>query len=93
MYTPNFERYNSMKYNRCGNSGLMLPAVSLGLWHNFGGFNVTENQREMASVGQLPTQAPHSMHSPSAITALSASILIALTGQLSTQAPQPTQVS
>lgn len=47
MYTPNFERYNSMKYNRCGNSGLMLPAVSLGLWHNFGGFNVTENQREM----------------------------------------------
>ncbi len=47
MYTPNFERYNNMKYNRCGNSGLMLPAVSLGLWHNFGGFNVTENQREM----------------------------------------------
>jgi len=30
-------RYDQMKYNRCGNSGLLLPAVSLGLWHNFGG--------------------------------------------------------
>ncbi|MEO8584415.1 MAG: aldo/keto reductase [Flavitalea sp.] len=34
-----------MKYNRCGNSGLMLPAISLGLWHNFGGVDVFENQR------------------------------------------------
>ena len=31
------DRYDQMKYNRCGNSGLLLPAVSLGLWHNFGG--------------------------------------------------------
>ncbi len=47
MYTPNQDRYKTMQYNRCGNSGLMLPAISLGLWHNFGGFNVTDNQREM----------------------------------------------
>ena len=35
-YEPAKTRYSQMKYNRCGNSGLMLPAVSLGLWHNFG---------------------------------------------------------
>jgi L-glyceraldehyde 3-phosphate reductase len=34
-----------MKYNRCGNSGLLLPALSLGLWHNFGGVDVFENGR------------------------------------------------
>jgi L-glyceraldehyde 3-phosphate reductase len=36
MYQPSTARYDSMKYNRCGNSGLLLPAISLGLWHNFG---------------------------------------------------------
>lgn len=36
MYTPSSARYDAMKYNRCGNSGLLLPAISLGLWHNFG---------------------------------------------------------
>jgi len=35
-YAPAADRYGSMKYNRCGASGLVLPAVSLGLWHNFG---------------------------------------------------------
>ena len=35
-YTASEKRYETMKYNRCGKSGLMLPAVSLGLWHNFG---------------------------------------------------------
>ncbi|MBP3856277.1 MAG: aldo/keto reductase [Ruminiclostridium sp.] len=35
-YTPNEERYSKMKYRRCGNSGLKLPAISLGLWQNFG---------------------------------------------------------
>ena len=35
-YTANENRYEKMKYNRVGNSGLKLPAVSLGLWHNFG---------------------------------------------------------
>ncbi len=36
MYTAKESRYETMKYNRCGKSGLLLPAVSLGLWHNFG---------------------------------------------------------
>ena len=36
-YLPNPSRYQDMQYNRCGRSGLKLPAVSLGLWHNFGG--------------------------------------------------------
>ncbi len=35
-YTANENRYGSMTYRRCGNSGLLLPAISLGLWHNFG---------------------------------------------------------
>jgi L-glyceraldehyde 3-phosphate reductase len=36
QYSPKDNRYQQMKYNRCGNSGLRLPALSLGLWHNFG---------------------------------------------------------
>jgi len=36
-YTPSPTRYDSMRYNRSGNSGVLLPALSLGLWHNFGG--------------------------------------------------------
>jgi hypothetical protein len=52
-----------------------------------------KNYRLMASQGQLPMQAPHSMQAPSSMTALSASMVMALTGQLSTQAPQPAQVS
>lgn len=36
MYQANEKRYDTMKYNRCGNSGLLLSAMSLGLWHNFG---------------------------------------------------------
>jgi L-glyceraldehyde 3-phosphate reductase len=42
------ERYDSMTYNRCGRSGLELPAVSLGLWHNFGGDRPFENGRAIA---------------------------------------------
>ena len=44
---PGETRYESMKYNRCGRSGLKLPAVSLGLWHNFGGVDAHENSRAM----------------------------------------------
>lgn len=40
-------RYDQMSYRRCGKSGLLLPAVSLGLWHNFGGVDVHENSRAM----------------------------------------------
>jgi len=46
-YLPNSERYSNMKYNRVGKSGLLLPAISLGLWNNFGGIDVFENSREM----------------------------------------------
>lgn len=44
-YSPDSERYVKMKYNRCGKSGLKLPAISLGLWQNFGGLDVFENGR------------------------------------------------
>ena len=44
-YSPSETRYQTMRYNRCGNSGVKLPAVSLGLWHNFGGVDVYENAR------------------------------------------------
>ncbi len=47
MYTPNEDRYTSMKYNRCGKSGLMLPAISLGLWHNFGSEAPFHRARQM----------------------------------------------
>lgn len=46
-YLPSQDRYSLMKYNRCGRSGVKLPAVALGLWHNFGGVTVFENSREM----------------------------------------------
>jgi len=47
-YTALQTRYEKMVYNRTGRSGLMLPAISLGLWHNFGGVDVRENGRAMA---------------------------------------------
>lgn len=47
MYLPAENRYDTMKYNRVGRSGLKLPAVSLGLWHNFGGVDSLENGRAM----------------------------------------------
>lgn len=46
-YLANPERYQSMEYRRCGNSGLQLPAISLGLWHNFGDTTLFDNSREM----------------------------------------------
>jgi L-glyceraldehyde 3-phosphate reductase len=49
-YTPNELRYEKMEYRRCGNSGLKLPAISLGLWHNFGHIDVFENARNILRV-------------------------------------------
>lgn len=46
-YIASDRRYESMKYNRCGKSGLLLPAVSLGLWHNFGDTGVYSNMEQM----------------------------------------------
>ena len=47
MYQADEKRYEEMKYNRCGASGLQLPAVSLGLWHNFGSNGNVDNMQDM----------------------------------------------
>ena len=47
MYKASEERYNKMKYYHTGNSGLMLPGVSLGLWHNFGDTSSYQNMKDM----------------------------------------------
>lgn len=47
MYRPDEKRYQTMQYNRCGKSGLKLPTVSLGFWHNFGDTGVYENMRRL----------------------------------------------
>ncbi|NCD71332.1 L-glyceraldehyde 3-phosphate reductase [Mucilaginibacter agri] len=45
-YIPSVDRYKNMEYRRCGKSGIKLPAVSLGLWHNFGHVDVLEHFRK-----------------------------------------------
>jgi len=50
QYFASNERYQKMEYRRCGNSGLKLPAVSLGLWHNFGHIDNQENARDILRV-------------------------------------------
>jgi L-glyceraldehyde 3-phosphate reductase len=47
VYQANKNRYQEMHYNRCGNSGLKLPAISLGLWHNFGSVDSYENMKSL----------------------------------------------
>jgi L-glyceraldehyde 3-phosphate reductase len=47
LYIASEQRYDTMTYRRCGKSGIQLPAISLGLWHNFGGVDVFENSRAM----------------------------------------------
>ncbi len=47
VYLANKERYSEMVYRRCGRSGIKLPLISLGLWHNFGGVDRMDNSREM----------------------------------------------
>ena len=46
-YTPQKNRYEAVQYNRCGRNGLKLPAISLGLWHNFGGVDNFRNSGSM----------------------------------------------
>lgn len=48
LWKPAENRYSEMSYRRCGRTGLRLPAVSLGLWHNFGSVDVYDNARAMA---------------------------------------------
>jgi L-glyceraldehyde 3-phosphate reductase len=47
LYQAREQRYDAMQYRRCGRSGISLPAISLGLWHNFGGVDVFDNSRAM----------------------------------------------
>src|SRR5207237_2170761 len=47
LYVPEISRYDTMQYRRSGRSGIQLPAISLGLWHNFGGVDNFENARAM----------------------------------------------
>lgn len=47
MYIAKESRYSNMKYLRCGRSGIFLPRVALGLWHNFGSVDCYENMKEM----------------------------------------------
>jgi len=47
LYVPDSKRYDAMHYRRSGKSGILLPAISLGLWHNFGGVDNFENSRAM----------------------------------------------
>ncbi len=47
QYLPSETRYDAMEYRRCGRSGLKLPAISLGLWHNFGGVDTLEDARAL----------------------------------------------
>lgn len=47
MYKASNDRYDNMEYLRCGKSGLLLPRIALGLWHNFGTYDNFENQKEM----------------------------------------------
>ncbi len=46
-YNPSTERYDNMNYRRCGKSGIRLPEISLGLWHNFGSVDIFENFRKI----------------------------------------------
>ena len=49
IYSPNPDRYtNGMKYRRCGRSGILLPEISLGLWHNFGAVDPLKRSFEIA---------------------------------------------
>ena len=54
-YIPSPTRYDAMPYRRCGKSGLLLPALSLGLWHNFGGITPFETQQAILRTARLET--------------------------------------
>ena len=46
-YKANHKRYNEMQYRNCGSSGLKLPLISLGLWHNFGGKTINPESKKV----------------------------------------------
>ena len=47
VYIPKTDRYDKMKYRRCGKSGILLPELSLGLWHNFGDITPFDVQQKL----------------------------------------------
>lgn len=47
MYVASETRYDNMQYRRCGNSGIQLPVISLGLWHNFGSITPFDTQQKI----------------------------------------------
>ncbi len=47
VYSPNKKRYSFLNYRRCGKSGLLLPPITLGLWHNFGGNQISSESKKM----------------------------------------------
>jgi hypothetical protein len=53
MHTPAADRYDHMTYACSGRSGLRLPSIPLGLWHNFGSSAAFDNAREMVHLGRL----------------------------------------
>lgn len=57
MYQAAQNRYTTLPYRRCGNSGLLLPAVSLGLWHNFGDTAPYENMRALYPCHPYPEKS------------------------------------
>ena len=58
VYVPAEDRYESMTYRRCGRSGLLLPAISLGLWQNFGDDRPLETQRSVVAASVRPGHHP-----------------------------------
>ena len=46
-YSASKDRYNNLQYRRCGNSGIKLPSITLGLWHNFGGSNLANESKKI----------------------------------------------
>ena len=87
MYQAAQNRYNTLPTRRCGNSGLLLPAVSLGLWHNFGDISPYENMRALCRTAfdngittlTLPITMAQNRVLPSAILAGSYTMTLAFT--------------
>ena len=46
-YSASKDRYDNLQYRRCGNSGIQLPSITLGLWHNFGGSKLAKESKKM----------------------------------------------
>ena len=79
MYQAAQNRYNTLPTRRCGNSGLLLPAVSLGLWHNFGDTSAVRRLITALPTLTLPITMAQNRVLPSAILAGSYTMTLAFT--------------